>query len=195
MTWKDVTLRQFLELQKLVDIEDETDRMVAIAELFLGEDVTFLPIDQFGKKLQELNFLKEELPTNHLVKNVTINNHKYKIDALVGHINTAQYIDFTNYMKDENQFAKILSVFFIPEGHKYNDGYDMEQVINDMYDLPIDIVNSESFFFKRQFSKFIEIFQSYSLKQLKKTNLPKDVKKNLKIVIKGSTNLAFSHLS
>lgn len=195
MKWKDVTLRQFLELQKLIDIEDETDRMVAIAELFLGDEVTSLPIDQFGKKLQELNFLKEELPTNRLVKSVTVNDRKYKIDALVGHINTAQYIDFVNHMKDGNQFARVLSVFFIPDGHKYNDGYDMGQVIDDMYDLPMDIVNSESFFFKRQFSKFIEIFQSYSLKQLKKTDLPKDVKKNLEIVIKGSTSLAFSHLS
>lgn len=194
MTWKDVTLKQFIELQKLVGIEDETDRMLAISELFFGESVTDLPIAEYTKKIKELNFLSEELPTNRLVKNVIVNGRKYNIDALVGHINTAQYVDFINYMKEENKFGELLSVFFIPEGHKYNDGYDMKQVIDDMYDLPMDVVNSENFFFKRQFSKFIEIFQSYSLKQLWKTDLPKKEKKNLEKIIKDSTSLVFSHL-
>ena len=192
MKWNDVTLRQFLELQKLLEIEDEQDRLVAVAELLLGEEVTDLPLSEFTKKVKELDFLKEEIPETHIVKTVKVNDRKYEIDAVLGHISTAQYIDFINYSKQENKFAEMLSVFFIPKGHKYNDGYDMSQVIEDMYELPIDIVHSESFFFSKQFNKFIQIFQSYSLKSIEETNLPKDVKENLKTVVTNSVNLAFS---
>ena len=146
MKWSDVTLKQFLELKDIMQIEDETDRTIAIAELLLGLDVSNLPLSEFNKKMKELSFLKEEIPNNHIVKKVEINNRKYNIDALLGRVSTAQYVDFTNYMKEENNITKVLSVFFIPNGHKYNDGYDMEQVIRDMESLPVDIAISESFF-------------------------------------------------
>lgn len=195
MKWNDVTLNQFLELQQIMNIEDDTDKMLSIAELFFGEDVTTLPLPEFNKKMKELDFLQTEVPNNHIVKKVTINGHDYTIDALLGHISTAQYVDFTNYMKEENKIAEVLSVFFIPKGHKYNDGYDMEEVIRDMGSLPVDIAMSESFFFSRQFAQFIKIFRSYSIKQLKKTNLPKDVKENLTKVVENSVDLVLYPLS
>ena len=195
MKWSDVTLKQFLELKDIMQIEDETDRTIAIAELLLGLDVSNLPLSEFNKKMKELSFLKEEIPNNHIVKKVEINNRKYNIDALLGRVSTAQYVDFTNYMKEENNTTKVLSVFFIPNGHKYNDGYDMEQVIKDMESLPVDIAISESFFFSRQFARFIKIFQSSSIKKLEKTDLPKKVKENLIKVVEDSVNLVLSPLS
>lgn len=195
MKWSDVTLKQFLELKDIMQIEDETDRTIAIAELLLGLDVSNLPLSEFNKKMKELSFLKEEIPNNHIVRKVEINNRKYNIDALLGRVSTAQYVDFTNYLKEENNTTKVLSVFFIPNGHRYNDGYDMEQVIKDMESLPVDIAISESFFFSRQFAEFIKIFQSSSIKNLEKTELPKAVKENLIQVVEDSVNLALSPLS
>lgn len=197
MKWNDVTVSQFLELQELIKIEDETDRLLAIIELFFGDAVSELPLAEFNKKIKELDFLKTEVPKNHIVNTATVNGRKYKVDALVGHISTAQYVDFTNYMKEdpEKNITKCLSVFFIPEGHKYNDSYDMLQVIDDMGSLPIDIAMSESFFFSRQYKKFIKIFQSYSIKKIKKTDLPKEVKKNLIKVVDNSVDLVLSPLS
>ena len=195
MKWSDVTLKQFLELKDIMQIEDETDRTIAIAELLLGLDVSNLPLSEFNKKMKELSFLKEEIPNNHIVRKVEINNRKYNIDALLGRVSTAQYVDFTNYLKEEDNITKVLSVFFIPNGHRYNDGYDMEQVIKDMESLPVDIAISESFFFSRQFAEFIKIFQSSSIKNLEKTELPKAVKENLIQVVEDSVNLALSPLS
>lgn len=195
MKWSDVTLNQFLELQEIMNIEDDTDKMLSIAELFFGEEVLALPLSEFNKKVKELTFLETEIPDNHIVKKVTINDRNYIINAVLGHISTAQYVDFTNYMKEENNIAKLLSVFFIPENHKYNDGYDMQQVIDDMGSLPIDIAKSESFFFSRQYKKFIRIFQSYSTKSIEETDLPKKVKQNLIKVVDNSVDLVLSPLS
>lgn len=194
MKWNDVTLSQFLELQEINKIEDETDKILSLAELFFGEEVTSLSLPEFNKKMRVLDFLKDEIPTNHIVKKVVVNKHEYTIDAVLGHMSTAQYVDFINFSKDESNIHKTLAVFFIPKGHKYNDGYDMEQVFEDMLSLPVDIVMSESFFFKRQFALFIKIFQSYSKRTMKKTNLPKEMKNNLTEVVDKSVGLLLHSL-
>ena len=89
---------------------------------------------------------------------------------------------------------KILSVFFIPEGHKYNDGYDMLQVITDIGELPIPVVESAAFFFERQLVKFMEIFQSYSIKRIKKTKMPKEQKEKVIKIIQESMKLILTPL-
>ena len=194
MTWYDVTLYQFEKLQDLIKIENEEERMFAIAELLLGEEVTNLPISEFVNATKRLSFLTEEIETKTPPKNLELNGRKYTVDCLLGRISTAQYIDFQNHLK-ENDVAVTLSVFIIPKGHKYNDGYDMLQVIDDIKSIPIPIVNSLSFFFSRQFKESMRIFQSYLTKEIKTMNLPKKAMENLIKVVENSVHLALSPLS
>lgn len=188
LNWYNVNLNQFILLQDAFKIEDDTEKMISIAEIILGNDVTNLPLKEFNEQMKRLEFLKEEIPTSVPPKKFEINGKKYFMDCLLGNITTAQYVDYTN-QSNTGDFAKMLSVFVIPEGHKYNDGYDMLEVINDIGMLPIPIVNSIAFFFGRQFSVFMRIFQRYSAKQIKKTNLPKEVKENMIKIMKDSVNL------
>lgn len=194
MKWNDVQLYQFNKIQEALKIENDEEKIIQIAEILLGEDVTNLPISEFTKKVQELDFLKEPIPSNVPPKKITVNGRKYYLDCLLGNVSTAQYIDFINHSKT-NDVAKMLSVFVIPENHKYNDGYDMLEVINDIYNLPITVVNDTAFFFGRQYNAYMKIFQRYSAKQIKKTNLPKDMKKKLIKVMKDSVDLASYPLS
>ena len=87
-----------------------------------------------------------------------------------------------------------MSVFIIPKGHKYNDGYDMLQVIDDIKSIPIPIVNSLSFFFSRQFKESMRIFQSYLTKEMKTMNIPKEAKENLIKVVENSVDLILTPL-
>ena len=193
MTWYDVTLYQFEKLQDLLKIENEEDRMFAIAELLLGEEVTNLPISEFVSATKRLSFLNDEIETKTPPKNLELNGRKYIVDCLLGRISTAQYIDFQNHLKG-NDIAVTLSVFIIPKGHKYNDGYDMLQVIDDIRSIPIPIVNSLSFFFSRQFKESMRIFQSYLTKEMKTMNIPKEAKENLIKVVKKSVDLILTPL-
>lgn len=193
MNWYDVKLYQFEKLQEITKIDNEEERLIAIAELLLGEEVTDLPLKDFNEACKQLSFLKEEVPCNSVPpKKVEINGRKYYIDSLLGNITTTQYIDYTNHAK-EGSLSKMLSVFIIPEGHKYNDGYDMLQVFSDIDYLPIPIINSIAFFFERQLNKFIEIFQSSSIKKIKKLKFPKETKEKMIEVVKRLVNLVLSH--
>ena len=189
MTWNDVTLYQFTELQKLIQIEDETERVCAIAELLLGSAITDLPIHDFNEAVKQLDFLKTEIPTHVPPKKLEINGRKYFIDCLLGNITTAQYVDFMNHQKTNNM-ANMLSVFIIPDGHKYNDGYDMQQVIDDIWCLPIPNASDIAFFFSRQLQLFMEIFQTYSIRKIKKMRkIPKEQREEMIKAVIHSTDL------
>lgn len=193
LTWANITYRQLLDIREAANIEDENERVYAIMEAVFGEDVLNLPLKVFNEKCKELQFLQKEIPNDLHVKDIKVNGREYYFDGLLGKITTAQYIDFQNYQKNEDEH-KAFSVFIIPKGHKYNDGYDMEQVFNDILDVPVPVLFSASFFFSRQFELFIRIFRRYSIKQMKKLGLPKEAIENMKKVVNLSTEMMLTPL-
>ena len=193
MDWKDIKYRTLLDIREAANIEDENERVFAIMEAVFGEDVLDLPLKDFNEKCKELQFLQKEIPNDLHVKDIKVNGREYYFDGLLGKITTAQYIDFQNYQKNNDEY-KTFSVFIIPKGHKYNDGYDMEQVFNDILDIPVPVLFSASFFFSRQFELFIKIFRRYSIKQMKKLGLPKEAMENLEKVVNLSTEMMLAPL-
>ena len=191
--WSDIKYRTLLDIKEAANIEDENERVYAIMEAVFGEDVLDLPLKDFNEKCKELQFLQKEIPNDLHVKDIKVNGREYYFDGLLGKITTAQYIDFQNYQKNEDE-QKSFSVFIIPKGHKYNDGYDMEQVFNDILDVPVPVLFSASFFFSRQFELFIRIFRRYSIKQMKKLGLPKEAMENMKKVVNLSTEMMLTPL-
>lgn len=193
LTWNDIKYRTLLDIREAANIEDENERVFAIMEAIFGESVLDLPLKDFNEKCKELQFLQKEIPNDLRVKDIKVNGREYYFDGLLGKITTAQYIDFQNYQKNNDE-QKSFSIFIIPKGHKYNDGYDMEQVFNDILDIPVPVLFSASFFFSRQFELFIRIFQRYSIKQMKKLGLPKEEMENLEKVVNMTTEMMLTPL-
>ena len=193
LNWSNITYRTLLDIREAANIDDENERVYAIMEAVFGEDVLNLPLKDFNEKCKELQFLQKEIPNDLHVKDIKVNGREYYFDGLLGKITTAQYIDFQNYQKNNDE-QKSFSVFIIPKGHKYNDGYDMEQVFNDILDIPVPVLFSASFFFSRQFELFIRIFRRYSIKQMKKLGLPKEEMENLEKVVNMTTEMMLTPL-
>lgn len=193
MTWNNITYRQLLDIREAANIEDENERVYAIMEAVFGESVLDLDLKNFAMKCKEIEFLQKEIPNDLHVKDIKVNGREYYFDGLLGNITTAQYIDFQNYQKNDDEY-KAFSVFIIPKGHKYNDGYDMGQVFNDILDIPVPVLFSASFFFSRQFELFIKIFRRYSIKQMKKLGLPKEAMENLEKIVNLSTEMMLTPL-
>lgn len=148
LRWNDIKYRTLLDIREAANIEDENERVYAIMEAVFGEDVLNLPLKDFNEKCKELQFLQKEIPNDLHVKDIKVNGREYYFDGILGKITTAQYIDFQNYQKNNDE-QKSFSVFIIPKGHKYNDGYDMDQVFKDILDMPVPVLFSASFFFSR----------------------------------------------
>lgn len=148
MTWNDITYRQLLDIREAAENADDNEKVYAIMEAVFGESVLDLDLKDFALKCKEIEFLQKEIPNDLHVKDIKVNGREYYFDGFLGKITTAQYIDFQNYQKANDEY-KSFSVFIIPKGHSYNDGYDMEQVFNDILDIPVPVLFSASFFFIR----------------------------------------------
>ena len=187
-TWKDITLEMFYKLRDILACPDEFT-IANIIELIYKVDVTNLPITETSK--YDISFLEKELPIKNvkLKDKYVLNGRKYSSNINLTEVTTAQFIDFTNYSKEkEVRYEKLLSVFMVPEGHRYNDGYDLMEVQDDILQMPIADVKSLAFFMIEQFQAFALIFQHYLTEEASK--MPKELQKITKDAAQTITNLA-----
>lgn len=176
-TWNDITLRQFLKIKELITEEQDEYTVFNLLDIVYNINSVELPISEI--KNYSLEFLKTEMPKPKLKKYYTINGHTYDSHFDLTSIATGQFIDYTNYCKNNSSLEKLISVFFTPEGKSYNSGYDIREVQNDILDLSIPVVNELAFFFKTQLSLYTKIFQQSLIRQAKKIKMPKVEKKKV----------------
>lgn len=177
MTWKDIKLSQYYKIKDLLKEPDEYTTYNLLDVLFDIDSVN-MPITKLSKYAGAIDFIKDEVPTVNLKDKYEINGTTYCSNLNLTKVTAAQFVDYQNYIGTE-KFEDYLSVFFIPEGHKYNDGYDIEQVKKDMLELDFPTVKSIGFFFTVQFEKLQTTTLSYLRKELKKMKLGKEQTKKV----------------
>ena len=178
-TWSDITLQQYYQIKELLTNEDEYTAL-NILDVLYGIDSASLPLSALSKYNNALDFLKDEIPVVDIKKKYNINGHTYESNCELTKVSTAQFIDYQNYLKEkEPKYEKLISVFFIPEGHTYNDGYSIKEVQDDILHMSMVDVQSIAFFIKKQLQLFLSLFQFYLVKSIQKMNLNKDQKQKL----------------
>ena len=179
LSWSDITLEQYMLIQEIKK-QDTLDIMVELVRiLFNIEDPESLAYTEFLKYSEKLKFLSKEITKVPLKDSYTINGTTYILNNNVMLLSTSQVIDYRNYSKEDNNIAKILSVFLIPKDHKYNENYDIEKVQNDILDLDIVTVVSMLDFFQKCWSTFMEVSLTYLLDQLNLKTIPEEKKKEI----------------
>lgn len=178
MNWENITLKQFYDIREILSVEDDWTALNLI-DCIYQVDCQAMPIQELKK--YDISFIKDEIPEVKLKKYYTLNGTKYNSNCDITRVSVAQFIDYQNYLKeDEVRLEKLLSVFFMPDGCKdYNTGYDIIKVQEDLMDLPIPVAQSIGFFLGRQFRIFFRIFRYYLIKQVKKLKMEKTKKKEL----------------
>lgn len=190
--WNDITLEKFIKIQDLLNEQDEYTEP-NLRELIYGVDTSNMTIAEATK--YDISFLAEQINYKNikLKEKYKLNGRKYCSNINLTKVTTAQFIDYTNYVREEDKdFSKILSVFVIPEGHSYNDGYDMREVQKDLLQLDIATVYSMSFFMMRMLQAFAIIFQSSFQEEVKKMNLNQTKKEQLEKSLKEVMTSVYS---
>ena len=179
LSWSDITLEQYMLIQEIKK-QDSLDIMVELIKiLFKIEDPESLPYTEFLKYSDKLKFLGKEITRVPLKDTYQINGTTYRLENNVMLFMTQQVVDWRNYSKEDNNMHKLLSVVMVPEDHKYNDGYSIEKVQDDMLDLDMPTVISLMDFFQKCWVEFIKVSRDYLTSQLKKTEIPEEKKKEI----------------
>lgn len=198
-TWKDITLRQFNKIQDLLQEIDEYTTLNIIDVLYDVDSANMPAMELMNKYAHSLDFLTTTIPTNEKLKETyTINQREYNSNINLTQMTTAQFVDYQNYSKENPvDISKCLSVFIIPKGHTYNDGYDLKQVQDDIKDLDMVTINTLAFFFKKLFVLLLEITLLCLTQDTKKMQIPTEKKEEILNQLKqiDLASLASSHTS
>lgn len=161
-SWEQLTVAQFEELCRLQE-EHPTDCAKYIIEyLYDVADAEQLPIIEYSAYMAGLQkFIGEPVLKAKLTPSATytIHGRLYRVDITPADFSVAQYTDLTNYLKSgKASLIDLLAVVVIPDGHLYQDGYDMRQVRSDVGDLPLTAGFAVVGFFGRWSKSYMDTF-------------------------------------
>ena len=142
----------FLRLVEVCEnATDDTERTVGVLALLTGkteEELLATELSEYARLTQAAQFIATP-PAKVPVRT------EYKLGDLIltptlqmKHMTAAQYIDFQGWLKEDGHDFELLSALMVPKGHKYLDGYEVEDVIAAMkaHLLTRDAIALKSFF-------------------------------------------------
>ena len=149
--WSDVTIAEY---ERIVDIinrtDDEIERLTGVISVLSGVDedeIADMPIADIARIGQKLDFLNSfDFNKNATYKSLVIDGETLVL--AVKDMSVAQYVDFqATWSADTKDLARIISICYVPKGKKYNQDYDIEELIKKIRNnVSIDKANSIGFF-------------------------------------------------
>lgn len=186
MNWTNLSLRQYNDIKDVFlnpDFSDE-DRIILLINICFGVDALKLKTSELNKYIEQMKFLNTTPPKMKLRDKYQLGQNTYILKKDLKDFKVCQWIDWNNFLKngsDTDNYANLLSVFFIPEGETEYGEYDVEQVRNDINNhLSIaDASSIASFFLTYQKASLIASLLS-TKRKIMKTPLDKTEKKKIK---------------
>lgn len=126
---------KYLEIQGIVTDPslEELDKQVKVISILADideDEVLHLPLGDYQSLSAKTAFLAKEDTNNHRVAK-TYNLAEFKLKPLTDFrkIETCQFVDFQTFAAEpDKRLVELLSVFLVPDGKRYNDGYDVMDV-------------------------------------------------------------------
>lgn len=168
--WSDVTLSTWMRMNEITARENEIERIVGFVALFnemTEDEVLALPLDKFKEYMAQMGWMNTPPDIEQPKQEYTINGKTYVLTMNFHKLTTAQYIDFQSYTKSED-YSQMLSVFLIPKGKKYGDGYDVFEVQQDLKQMPVQEVLGLMGFFIILYRSWSRALLKYSSRILRK---------------------------
>ena len=136
-SYNDLTIKKYRELMSIErgddDMEYGVDILSVLSDIDQGE-LMELPLDEFTKLMSETRFLSqpiERVDYKKLGKKITVNGNEYRLIKDAKELTAGQYIDYKAYVSRDNfleMLPYIMTIFLIPIGKKYNNGYDIAEL-------------------------------------------------------------------
>lgn len=175
--WESISISKYYDIKDILDDETDDDitKNVKIVAIMLDKDekeVWDMDMAEAGDYISRLRFLgKFDLPRHPNMK-IKLPGYDLEVMKDLTKINVAQYVDFQNFIKMPMRegMDKILSIFLIPAGKKYNDDYDiidLQKVIRE--NLSFRVAEGLLGFFMEKYGKLLIHFLVYCRRQIKKT--------------------------
>lgn len=160
--WNDLTIADLETLKSInsLQLATEDEKNLKVAAMVAGipyDELIQKPLDEVRPYMENVSFLLDAPKPKKARQHYIINGRKYKLLKNEMEMLTSQYIDLQAIYKDgfDKRPGELLSIMLVPEGHEYNDGYDKDQVISDMYCMHVEEALGIVDFFTQRFVRLI----------------------------------------
>lgn len=187
MNWTKISIRQYNDIKQIfLEVSyTEEDRIILLINILFGVDALKLKTSELNSYVSQLKFLNTTPPKMKIREKYKLGQNTYVLKKDLKDFKVCQWIDFQNFLKngsDTDNFANLLSVFFLPEGEtEYAENYNIEQVRQDINNyLSIADANSIAGFFLTYQKALLIRSLLYTRKKTLKTPMNREQKKELK---------------
>lgn len=196
-----LSVGKFQELRNMDLLNrDEIDlqvEMISILSEMDNEEVLNLPLDKYKEYASKLSFLTVPPSVNNVCpKKIKLDGKEYTVLDDISNMKAGQYIDYQNYLSNddmEKYLPYILACFIIPKGKTYNNGYDINDVVNDVKKyLPIEVaLNIAGFFFLKlqNLTKATLTFSAWKTRRIMKKAKTKEEREMLESLMEKTQRL------
>lgn len=140
--YNELSVGKYLRVLELCEDKslDNVERQVAILSVLSGkteDEILNLPLPEYMEMSGKLKFLEKspDLPESP-AKSYKVGKWVLVPVSDIRNMTAAQYIDFQTFAaQDGSRTVEIISCMVVPEGMKYNDGYDIVELQNDIREM------------------------------------------------------------
>lgn len=150
MTYKEVTILQFQQLHSAIRHHGENvyELGMEILNIFEGmerAESSQMSVNDFNKRLEKYQFLNEELPSDHWVKEFKLGQDLFKVHQTPDKWNVGQYVSISQLTKDQDKIIDNLHLILAVMCSKDEDVRDLS--IRFQNELSISIAYPIALFF------------------------------------------------
>lgn len=133
-SWESVSIDKYYAIKDIYDSSDEKldkdIQVISVIEEIPESEIWDMSIPELQKRINKLKFLDKFELKKINPKKIVIEDETYCIQYDEKKMTVSQYVDWQTFVKMDFRQAidKMLSVFVIPEGKTYNNGYDIVEV-------------------------------------------------------------------
>lgn len=200
-SWDEITIKDLMKIRDIDSLQMATpeEKNLKVASLIAEipyEMMIQIPLADVREYMDGTEFLLHPPKSVKARRSYTINGRKYNLFKNVEEMTVAQYLDFQQLLPEGfgNRPAEMLSVFLVPEGHNYNDGYDKETVVDDMYDMSVPEGLGIADFFSKRCQRLIRLMLTYCRIKMKWMALTARKDKELMKALELETRLVVDRL-
>lgn len=156
----------------------EFDKQVRIISILSGmaeADILALPVPEYKRIAAATEFLIHPCQEGRMAKSYRLGDLVLVPTQDLTKITAAQYIDFQTLSQEgEEKTVELCSVFLVPKGHKYADGYDIADVQDAIRrHLSVQDVVTLAAFFLRKYAELIVSSITFCNREIRRTKDPK----------------------
>lgn len=179
MTWKDISISKFEQIHyifnsDLTDIEKVVE-IWSILNNCSSDSIYNLPKSELDNISKEVDYFFKSSQETNISPVYVINGTKYNLTTSADKMIAGQYIDYTNTLEsitEHNYWQKaslLLAILLIPKGYKYNNGYDIIKLQDEIYNS-FSIIDAKAItnFFFLLLKSCIKVTQTSLILKLKK---------------------------